>query len=82
MGVAMNVFDYRIQEIKNEIAKKDERIRELEDIICPGGKHDWQKNNNGILTREINFDAGTDFDVTHYRCSRCRKQKRILRCEE
>ena len=56
---------------KKKIMKYEQRIAELEDILCPFNQHDWI---------EVDWHLDVDCDVIHhYKCKRCRKYVETIR---
>lgn len=51
--------------------KLEERVTELEEILCPFNQHDWI---------EVDWHLDVDCDVVyHYKCKRCRKYVETIR---
>ena len=64
------------------LAEKDERIKFLENLICPNG-HDFQRSYRNMIFKEINFNGERkEFNIQHYYCSKCNKYKKISIHEE
>ena len=58
---------------KLQIVKLQNRINELEEIICPTHTHDW-KEITTINHYTSNGDVQTE---TEYMCAKCKKVKRL-----
>ena len=62
-----------LTEIENKLQEQEQRIKTLEQIICPEG-HDYQRSNT-FTEKIINFAQGRqEIDVQHFICSRCNKR--------
>jgi len=54
------------------IEKLQQRIEELEEIICPFNQHDWVE----IDSYEVPINNYLDFDTVHvYKCRNCGKRR-------
>ena len=54
------------------IEKLQQRVDELEEIICPLNQHDWVE----IDSYDISMSNYGDFDTVHvYKCRNCRKRR-------
>lgn len=61
---------------RKKITELEQRVTELEDILCPFNKHDWIE----VDWHLESFDKGFTTDVIrHYRCKRCKKYIETIR---
>lgn len=51
------------------ILKLQNRVNELEEIICPTHSHDWKK----IIIRDYHTSEGDTQTETEYMCTKCKK---------
>lgn len=62
----------RKKQLSQELNRSKERIRQLEDLICPVESHDWK-----VIDSNHYFNGSIDIvrTETTYMCTKCRKIK-------
>lgn len=56
---------------KKKLRQAEQRIGELEEILCPRGQHDWELS--GTEFDDDNGHGGGSFTF-HYSCKRCKRK--------
>ena len=59
--------------VREKMLRQEFRIKELEQLLCPGEVHDWK-----LVESFLEYDGtGMSNDIKKYVCQKCLKVKRV-----